>query len=708
MGFFEIIKSNISTNFDDSDIKVNVKNGTGYSDIIFKKIRFTELGFKKLYNFLKKNEITNAYISYYDRNYREIVIEANKFKIQSNGEYLLQLNLSNTTLYSYEDKLELVLNIIEKYFNTNVLCNGWNDLYLKILQEHHIKVIKNDEKEFGLLINGRLTVRQFYDESRKKTYVNFHGEYFALNLDEFRNYLRGDDLIISSSSEYRITDSGVSESTKLTYHMEGEEYSLRLNWVNSGFFSFILDGNDISAQEMIIIDKILEIILKKQEIKITPITSQLSTLSIGIIAEFGFPVDYLEEIIKNQLKQIGYSGDEIESTTINAMSSNSAKVNIVTGLETKENIDDFISLSRNRYILIGAGLEFGLSSICRTRLVKAYNQYFNEGRAYKTSDFSDISANLKSSGYITLNDGINKCFHKADFFVNYLSDEDINDSIMKIKYEVKRFFELVFGNQFITPTQDEFMMNMAFTSALRSADLSRQVGAVIANKNGDIIASGTNDIPQAGGGLYWPNNNAGFISEEPLGRDIARGFDSNAIEKVKIYENLFDTLADSLKVSKQEFVTRLLKSKEILLNDITEYGRVVHAEMEALMSCTRNGISTDGATLFCTTYPCHNCAKHIIAAGISRVVYIEPYSKSKAIDFHFEAVNHDNKSLDKLENAIDIKRPKVLFESFAGVGPRLFRELFVLGNRVRKSGSAENYGSLLKEWQPNLIKSLQS
>jgi deoxycytidylate deaminase len=41
-------------------------------------------------------------------------------------------------------------------------------------------------------------------------------------------------------------------------------------------------------------------------------------------------------------------------------------------------------------------------------------------------------------------------------------------------------------------------MFMAFSSALRSADLSRQVGAVIA-KNGDLIASGANDVPKFGG-----------------------------------------------------------------------------------------------------------------------------------------------------------------------------------------------------------------
>ena len=46
----------------------------------------------------------------------------------------------------------------------------------------------------------------------------------------------------------------------------------------------------------------------------------------------------------------------------------------------------------------------------------------------------------------------------------------------------------------------------AKSTALRSADLSRQVGAVIATKESDIIAVGCNDAPKALGGLYWTDD----------------------------------------------------------------------------------------------------------------------------------------------------------------------------------------------------------
>jgi deoxycytidylate deaminase len=91
--------------------------------------------------------------------------------------------------------------------------------------------------------------------------------------------------------------------------------------------------------------------------------------------------------------------------------------------------------------------------------------------------------------------------------------------------------------------------------------------------------------------------------------------------------------------------------------------------MEALLSCGRQGISTVGAEIFCTTFPCHNCAKHIIAAGIKRVVFIEPYAKSKALEFHDDAITT---SYVDMASSGD----RVSFEAFSGIGPRRFYDLF--------------------------------
>ena len=166
-----------------------------------------------------------------------------------------------------------------------------------------------------------------------------------------------------------------------------------------------------------------------------------------------------------------------------------------------------------------------------------------------------------------------------------------------------------------------------------------------------------------------------------------RGYDSNAKIKKELFDKLFKKIYPSYEGTEKE-LREILYSSEI--NDITEYGRSVHAEMEALLSCARNGVSCVGKTLYSTTFPCHNCAKHIIAAGIKRVVYIEPYEKSKAIELHSDAIELGRKILDQ----------KVLFEQFIGVGPRRFFDLFSMSHGMgRKLKRKDRDGNVLN-WSP--------
>lgn len=53
--------------------------------------------------------------------------------------------------------------------------------------------------------------------------------------------------------------------------------------------------------------------------------------------------------------------------------------------------------------------------------------------------------------------------------------------------------------------------------------------------------------------------------------------------------------------------------------------RTIHSEMNALMQCALDGVSPQGAELFCTASPCFDCAKAIIRAGIVKVFYGQTY-----------------------------------------------------------------------------------
>lgn len=260
-------------------------------------------------------------------------------------------------------------------------------------------------------------------------------------------------------------------------------------------------------------------------------------------------------------------------------------------------------------------------------------------------------------------------FQQADYFIDASADRK------KYEADVSRLLDLIFGNPFLTPTFEEYAMFRAYVSSLKSADLSRQIGSVV-TKEKDILAEGANDCPKAFGGPYWPEYKNGRYQDEENGRDYMIGYDSNKDEQRKIIISIIDSLEIP---NNQENFKRIRNSD---IKNLTEYGRVVHSEMEALLMCARNGIQTKNCDMFVTTFPCHNCAKHIIDAGIKKVVYIEPYPKSKTFEFYKNEISEE-KNKDKVE-----------FKAFTGVGPHRFIDLFSMNStkwysRVRKDSTGK-------------------
>jgi deoxycytidylate deaminase len=123
-------------------------------------------------------------------------------------------------------------------------------------------------------------------------------------------------------------------------------------------------------------------------------------------------------------------------------------------------------------------------------------------------------------------------YHLADFFLSFGKNADY------IKNTIQRFLDLIFSNPYLNPTFDEFAMFMAFSSSVRSGDLSRQVGAVIASKE-QIMSTGANECPSAGGGLYWAKvDENGMTTDAEGGKDFTRQEDSNKAEQAEIIEEI--------------------------------------------------------------------------------------------------------------------------------------------------------------------------
>lgn len=111
------------------------------------------------------------------------------------------------------------------------------------------------------------------------------------------------------------------------------------------------------------------------------------------------------------------------------------------------------------------------------------------------------------------------------------------------------------------PTWPEYFREEAIATASRSKDPSTQVGAIIVDKDKATVSKGYNGFP------------SGILeTEERWQRPI-------------------------------------------------KYDLVIHAECNAIARAAKRGIAVDGCTMYVTHFPCLNCAKTIIAAGIKELYY---------------------------------------------------------------------------------------
>ncbi len=282
-----------------------------------------------------------------------------------------------------------------------------------------------------------------------------------------------------------------------------------------------------------------------------------------------------------------------------------------------------------------------------------------------------------------LGQSLRDTFPLADFFIRVSGNYD---------QELERFLDLLFGSPYITPRVDEFHMFEAKSKAYRSADLSRQVGAVIVDRHNCIVSSGCNEVPIAGGGSYWADEEKRFDN-----RDHVKHRDYNAVKKYEIIEELISYMKSSGIMSFKEdqtlsnvvedllFGARSSGFKDLRVSNLIEFGRVVHAEMNAITEAARRGLSVGGSTIYCTTFPCHMCARHIIAAGIMKVVYVEPYPKSMTAELYEESI-----ALDPVDEAHGPPEAsahrRVVFHPFEGVAPSLYPELYRAGTRKDHRG----------------------
>lgn len=268
---------------------------------------------------------------------------------------------------------------------------------------------------------------------------------------------------------------------------------------------------------------------------------------------------------------------------------------------------------------------------------------------------------------------------------------------------VDRIVGLLFGSPFETPTRQEQAMYLAFGARLRSSASGRQVGAVVVDDEGEVLVSGTNEVPKAHGGQYW-------TGESPDFRDFRYGIDYNDHQKMLIFLDVIRRLqeapgwlvqaraegdAESLAREAMDEGGPLAESR---VSDILEFGRILHAEMAAICTAARRGTAIGGQTMYTTTYPCHQCARLIVGSGIRRLVYVDPYPKSQVPDMY----------RDEVAEGPSTDAGKVIFQPFEGVAPRLYESVFLMGRRDRNSVTGEYVPWSPENAAPRLISAAEA
>lgn len=310
-------------------------------------------------------------------------------------------------------------------------------------------------------------------------------------------------------------------------------------------------------------------------------------------------------------------------------------------------------------------------------------------------------------------------FHLADYFLDNTEDRgDVRTSnpSWDVVENISRLVKIITHAELQRPTVAETAMYHAFSAQMQSACLSRQVGAAVVDSNGNVLATGTNEVPKAGGGVYGESfekeakdSRCAFFND-PADRYCRNTRSQNVIieELITSFKDQFEDEPGFQRLIAERSSTISTALRKTLVGGLLEFSRAVHAEMDALLSAARKGVSLVGTRLFVTTFPCHYCARHIVAAGVDEVQYIEPYPKSQALKLHEDSIQivhsgwyppsqfAQRKLIEELNasnistnESAPVKEARILIRPFSGVAPRLYERAFMKDRELKKKETGE-------------------
>lgn len=273
---------------------------------------------------------------------------------------------------------------------------------------------------------------------------------------------------------------------------------------------------------------------------------------------------------------------------------------------------------------------------------------------YKNKDFSkgiftspNVENCIQKSDYHIFNLKVNQIdsfleLFEKDHGATSIEKEKISNTFLTREEQLMKLVSLIYQPGLITPSANERNMQIAYTAKLNSGCISRQVGAVITDKNFIAKSIGWNDVAKG----HTPCNLRNV--EDYFNGNIVNSVHYSEFEKGNITSTsdykYKDTSVSNFKDAIVDYFEEDYKLKKDELNGKNcsfcfksihnhyegesnqVHTRSLHAEENAMLQLTKSGgLGVENGILFTTASPCELCSKKAYQLGIRIIFYIDPY-----------------------------------------------------------------------------------
>lgn len=277
-------------------------------------------------------------------------------------------------------------------------------------------------------------------------------------------------------------------------------------------------------------------------------------------------------------------------------------------------------------------------------IIEAINQLYKKEAKSEVED-----------GHLAMHD-VDTCVSNAEIHITNRGNEEksqsfINTHFYTLAEQWMKFAALIQRPGLFSPDTEERCMQIAYTAKFNSGCISRQVGAVITNKDGSIRTIGWNDPPQGQVpcglrdvadllkirtkhftpasdeqvGMMYSEYEIGNNPNYKVYADGTIGF-KEILSDPKIKETVKKWKQENENISlpycfKQCHTTWFEKERGNSFHQ-----RAIHAEENAMMQMVRyGGESLKGGIIYVTASPCEICSKKLYQIGVRKIVFIDPY-----------------------------------------------------------------------------------